>query len=211
MATQLNKSMVSEVSIANQALGFLGSNPIISFDEPSTSAQLMRDQYPFIRDAVMTEFAWTFAAAEVKSITADLSTWGDKFSHPIPLDWLQVLRVFRRITVQPLVSEGWTRQGSFILTDENTVYMWGIQRITDTALFSPEFVQCLATRLAADLCMAITENMVHKGQLFTEYAAKIDSAAASDGVQGANEVISGSKLISVRNSGGFGTFRGGLI
>ena len=82
MATQLNKSMVSELSIANQALGYLGANPIVSFDEPSTSAELMRDNYPFIRDAVMTEVAWTFAVVRATSTTADRDAWDQKFVHP---------------------------------------------------------------------------------------------------------------------------------
>ncbi len=204
MATQLNKSMVSEVSIANQALGFLGSNPIISFDEPSTSAQLMRDQYPFIRDAVMTEMAWTFATARETSITADKSEWGDKFSHPVPLDWLQVLRVYRNVSNvdRAVLSKGWTREGNFILTREDTVFMWGIKRITDTALFSAAFIQCLATRLAADLCMTITENITQQGILWQLYGAKVKEAGIADGVQGANEIIQSDTLIDARVGGG---------
>jgi len=205
MATQLNKSMVSELSIANQALGFLGSNPIISFDEPSTSAVLMRDNYPFIRDSVLTEAAWTFATDRAVSTTADLDEWGQKYKHAIPLDWLQVLRVYRNVSSdRKLRSDGWVREGNFILSKDATVYMWGIKRIVDTALFSPAFVQCLATRLAADLCGAITENMAREGALWQLYGAKLSAAATSDGVQGASETIISNSLIDARaGSGGF--------
>jgi hypothetical protein len=203
MATQLNKSMVSEVSIANQALGFLGSNPITSFDDNSTTAQLMRDNYPFIRDAVLTEVAWTFATDRIVDTTADRDAWGQKYSHAIPLDWMQVLRVYRNVSSDRKIrSDGWVREGNFILTKEATVYMWGIKRITDTALFSPAFVQCLSTRIAADLCMAITENVTQQGTLFQLYNIKLSEASNADGVQGANEIIQSNSLIDARSGGG---------
>ena len=55
MATQTTKSMVSEVSICNQALRWLGQNKIQSLDEKTASAEWMADNYPFIRDAVLEE------------------------------------------------------------------------------------------------------------------------------------------------------------
>jgi hypothetical protein len=205
MATQLNKSMVSELSIANQALGYLGANLIVSFDEPSTSAELMRSNYPFIRDAVMTEVAWTFATDRIASTTGDLDGWGKMYKHAVPLDWLQVLRVFHDVSrsVNRRAND-WSREGNFILTKEPTVYMWGIKRIVDTSLFSAAFVQCLATRLAADLCMAITENQQQQGVLWQLYGAKVKEAGISDGVQGANEVIRSESYIDARYSGGGG-------
>lgn len=203
MATQFNKSMVSEVSIANQALGFLGANPITSFSDNSTSAELMRDNYPFIRDAVLTEVAWTFATDRTISTTADRDEWDQHYKHALPLDWMQVLRTYRNVSSdRKLISNGWVREGNFILTKDATVYMWGIKRVTDTALFSPAFVQCLATRLAMDLCMTITENVSRHGTLMQEYGAKVREAAISDGVQGFNEVIESNSLIDVRAGGG---------
>jgi hypothetical protein len=204
MATQLNKAMVSETSIVNQALGFLGANPITSLSESSTAAQLMRDNYPFIRDAVLTEVAWTFATDRVSSTTADRDAWDQKYSHALPLDWMQVLRVYRNVSNERKIrSDGWVREGNFVLTKEATVYMWGIKRITDTALFSPAFVQCLSTRIAADLCMAITESVSQQGTLWQLYGAKIKEASNSDGVQGANEIIESNSLIDARSGSGY--------
>ena len=205
MATQFNKSMVSEVSIANQALGFLGSNPINSFADNSTAAQLMRDNYPFIRDAVMSEVAWTFATDRTISTTADRDDWDQHYKHALPLDWIQVLRAYRNVNnTRKLISPGWVKEGNFILTKDATVYMWGIKRITDTALFSPAFVQCLATRLAMDLCITITENVSRHGTLMQEYDIKLREAAISDGVQGFNEVIESNTLIDARSGSGGG-------
>ena len=205
MATQLNKSMVSEVAIANIALGWLGANSIRSLDDPSTTAELMRENYPFIRDAVMTEAAWMFATARQTSTVADKSEWGNKFKHPVPVDWLQVLRVFRDVsTDRELPSKSWVREGNFILTREGTVYLRGIKRITDTALFHPAFVQCLAARLAADLCMTITQNQKQQGLMLQLYGVKLDEAKNGDGIQGDNEVIQSENLIDARAGAGVG-------
>jgi hypothetical protein len=200
LATQYNKSMVSETSIVNQALGFLGANPITSLNDDSTSAQLMRDNYPFIRDAVLTEAAWTFATDRLAGTTADMDAWGKKYKHGLPLDWMQVLRVYRDVSNDHrlLKSIGWTREGNFILTNEATVYMWGIKRITDTSLFSPAFVQCLSTRIAADLCMAITESVKQQATLYQLYDIKLKEAINADGVQGANEMIQSNTLLDAR-------------
>ena len=195
--------MVSETSIANQALGFLGANPIVSFNDIGAIPELMRDQYPFIRDAVMTEVAWMFAMGRTSSTTADRDDWGKLYKHALPLDWLQALRVYRNVTTNPKQdSVGWSREGNFVLAKEPTVYIWGIKRITDTALFSPAFVQCLATRLAADLCIPITENIRQQGILWQLYGAKVKEAAISDGVQGDNEIIQSNNLIDARANGG---------
>jgi hypothetical protein len=195
--------MVSETSIANQALGFLGENPIISFNDKTPVAQLMRDNYPFIRDAVLTEVAWTFATARTTSTVEDRDDWDQFYKHPIPLEWMQVLRTYRNVNNdRKLISNGWVREGSFILAKDATVFMWGITRVTDTALFSPAFVQCLSTRLAMDLCIAITENVTRHGTLMQEYGIKVREAAISDGVQGFNEVIESNSLIDARAGGG---------
>ena len=202
MATQYDKAMVSQVSICNQALGKLGANPIDSLDDNSTAAQLMRDNYPFIRDAALTEAAWTFATDRATSTTADLDAWGQKYSHAVPLDWMQVIRVYRNISSdRKLKSEGWVREGNFILTKEATVYMWGMKRISDTALFSPAFVQYLATRIAYDLCMVLTENNQNKAVLFNELGALLRIAKSSDGIQGAAEIIQSNTLIDARSGG----------
>ena len=72
MATQENRSMVSETSIANQALLWLGGTVITSLDEDSREAIWMKNNYPFIRDAVLEERMWTFATDRAISTVADL-------------------------------------------------------------------------------------------------------------------------------------------
>lgn len=211
MATQENRSMVSEVSICNQALGWLGENLITSLDDPSRNANLCRDNYPFLRDAVLEERMWTFATDRAVSTVADLDAWGVQYKHPLPLEWLAVYRVYCTPGATPdqgWPAKGWRREGAYVLTQESTVYMWGVKRISDTGKFTQLFVQALAARLAADLAMPITEDRQKQADAWNLYQAKLAEAAARDGAQGANDHVRSSGLVDVRGYGA-GILRGG--
>jgi hypothetical protein len=195
MATQQNRSMVSEVSICNQALGWLGERPITSLSDASQNANICRDNYPFLRDAVLEERMWTFATARAVSTVADLSEWGDLYEHPLPLEWLAVYRVYQSADGMPV---NWSREGEYVLAGSSKVYMWGVKRVTDTGKFSQLFVQALAARLAADLAMPLTEDRRKQADAWALYQRKLAEAAARDGQQGSNERLRTSALVNVR-------------
>jgi hypothetical protein len=207
MATQDVRSMVSEVSIANQALSWLAVEPITSLDDNDRTSQWMRLNYPFLRDAVMEERNWTFATDRATSTVADQDAWGDMFVHPIPISWQSVYRVYRTINKGPQtggnqISEGWRMEGGNVLSYDETVYMWGMMRLTDTGAFSSLFVQALAARIAADACVPFTENRALQVDLWGLYQDKLREAAARDGQQGGNDVITQRRLTGIRYTGG---------
>ena len=207
MATQQTKSLVSEVSICNQALLWLGQNTITSLDESSTAAEWMTNNYPFLRDAVLEERMWTFATARAVSTTADLDPFGVQYLHAIPLGWLSVYRVYCNVTSSDpsnwQKSEGWRREGSNILTNEATVYLWGMDRTVDTGKFTQLFAQALAARIAADAAIPFTENRGLQSDMWNLYSAKLAEAATRDGQQGSNEKIQSNSLINARYGGGY--------
>jgi hypothetical protein len=215
MATQDVRSMVSEVSIANQALSWLAIDPITSLDDNDRTSQWMRINYPFIRDAVLEERNWTFATARAVSTVADKDDWGDMFVHPIPISWQSVYRCYRNISRGPLTgglssqsanqtSDGWRVEGGNVLAYDETVYLWGLLRLTDTGAFSSLFVQALAARLAAEACIPFTENRSLQSDLWNLYSLKLAEAATRDGQQGGNELIISDSLTKVRLYGGSG-------
>jgi len=203
MADPSNGPMISEVSICNQALGYLGANPITSFADQSTTAELCRNNYPYIRDAVLEERMWTFATARATSTVADLDPWGQMYAHEIPLNWISVFRCYRDVNniECPIKSAGWRREGQSVLSREATVYLWGVKRITNTGAFSPLFTQALAARIAAELSIAITESKTLQADLWALYQAKLSDAATRDGQQGSREKITSNSLVNVRAQG----------
>jgi hypothetical protein len=198
----MSQSNVSEVSICNQALTFLGQKPITSLNDANTTAEWMRNNYPFIRDAVLEERMWTFATARAASTTMDRDAWDTAYAHPAPLNWISVFRVYRNSGISTLTSIDWRLEDGIILCSESNILLWGLKRVTDTGKFSPLFVQALASRIAADACIPLTENRELQRDMWMLYGDKLREAAARDGQQGSNDMITQSRLTGVRNYGG---------
>jgi hypothetical protein len=197
-----NTPMVSEVSICNQALGWCGQNRITSLDDDSFRAQLCRENYPFLRDAVMEARMWTFATVREVVESLDRDAFDTRYVHSIPANWLKVFRAFRATSMENLVDDPTYRiEGTKILSCESKLYVWGVQRVTNTGLFSHLFVQCLAARMAADLCMPLTEDRKKQIDFWSLYEAKLEEAAARDGQQGANDYITQDRLVGARHGG----------
>lgn len=202
MATQENIPMISETSICNQALSWLGEDPINSLDDQSTTAEWMRNNYPFLRDAVLEERMWRFALVRDMSETVEKDGWGQMYKHSIPHNWIQVFRVYKDVSGRSPnywpKSDGWQKEGEFVLAKDPIVYMWGIQRITDTNKFSMLFTQALAARIAADAAIPLTENRALQGDMWRLYADKLSEATARDGMQGTVEKTKSDSLVVAR-------------
>ncbi len=200
MATQLPQSTVSEVSICNQALSWVGVSAIASLDEPSRAAEWCRNNYFFLRDAVLESRLWSFAIAKKITTTADRDEWDEYYTHPVPLEWLNVFRVYDN-PKNPEQTH-WKLEGKNVLTEEDTVYLWGVKRITDTGAFSNLFIQALCARMAADMAVPFTENARLQADMWALYDRKLEEAAARDGMQGRNEKFNEGLITQVRRGGG---------
>ena len=200
---QINGPTVSEVSICNQALTWLGQDIITSLDDQSVTAQWCRNNYPFIRDAVLQERNWTFATIRAVSETAEKDDWETQWKHSIPPQLISVFRVYRtvRFNGDKTRDPSWRREGEFILSDQSTIYLWGLGRLTDTSQMSPLFTQALATRIAAEGAVPFTENRQLQTDLWALYGDKLREAAARDGQQGANEFVTQTQLVDSRYGG----------
>jgi hypothetical protein len=209
MPDPVNGPMVNEISICNQALTWLGQKPIISFADQNTTAEWMRNNYAFLRDAVMEERAWTFATVKNTSTVEDLTVFGNFYEHPKPLNWLWIYRVWHDVSARDpnrwIRDESWRIEGEFVVSSYSTIYMQGCERVTDTGKFSLMFVQALAARIAADACVPLTENRQLQVDLWGLYQDKLMAAAARDGQQGSNDVITQHKLTGIRQTGGYTT------
>lgn len=208
----MSNQATSEVSICNQALGWLGQTSISSLDDTSRTAQLCKQNYAPLRDAVLESRAWTFATYRACSETASIPgncdlqqtavdgypEWGDGYVHPIKAPFLNVFRVYKDVSGSNWTQANWSREGDNIIADRAVVYLWGVRQETDPRKFSNLFVQCLAGRIAADLAIPITQNRKLQVDMWTLYEAKLVEGAARDGAQGRNEELRANKLRSAR-------------
>lgn len=184
--------MATEVSICNQALGFLGGNRIISLDDGTTEANLCKDLYADLRDAVLEERDWSFATVW-KSLPSLATTPTGEFAYAYELP-SEVLRV-AEVEDNTL----WRVEDRKIVTDEAAVKARCIVRVTDPSKFSPGFVQALAARLAADLALPITNSRSMMETMFQLYERKVGRAINSDNRQGKARRIRSTWLLKARN------------
>lgn len=189
----------SEVSICNQALGWLGEKLIISLSDPSVAAQLCKLNYAPLRDALIESRDWAFAMKRVSlAKLAAVPSWGYAQQFQVPADLLRLIWVGADAQLEEVNPvDNWQREGDKIMANASTVYIRYLYGVSDVGLFPPMFVQALAARLAADLAMPITNSRALQRDMFGLFESKMSEAGVSDAMQGRTRVIR-SQDLSVR-------------
>lgn len=218
--------MASQVSICNQALGWLGANLIISLNDDNKEAQLCKTNYPDIRNAVLEEREWTFCVRRISLSPLVLEpVYGYTNQFLIPPQVIRILNVpdtrfgdtddnligtglgsaKEGPDQQPQLStfrveslEQPTATGKVLLANVDSVFLRVIWRVTNIGLYTPMFIQCLAARIAADLAIPLTQNRALQKDMWMLYQNKLDKASAMDGIQGKMEVKRSNAIIRVR-------------
>lgn len=190
----------SEVSICNQALGWLGLDPIISLDDPVNTAALCKANFAPLRDALMESTDWTFAQKRIElPKSAAIPAWGYAGQFELPADCLRI----NYVTDSPDIYESmpmdpWVREGSYILTQSSSCFMRYTAVSTDPKQWSEGFAQALAARLAAEIAMAATDSATHMGIMQEKYTMLVAIAKQDDGRQGTAQIIRSNDLKRVR-------------
>lgn len=208
--------MATPIDIANLALSKLGAHLITSFNDNTTEAILANLHYPIVRDSVLEARDWSFCIAEVQLIPA---VPPDPFppeygqAYALPDDCLLVRYCFvpspvalgsgsllnQEITSEQAVTRpSWNKFGKFAFSSTTSLWARYIRRIEDSTQFTPTFVQALATRLAYELAMPVTNKVELVAQLMREYEIKMQEASGRDGSVGTPQVIQTSKLTRAR-------------
>jgi hypothetical protein len=194
--------MATETDIANLALTWLGQRLINSLNDNQNEAKIMKANYPFARDKVLEEHAWTFALRR-ETLAPLLATpaFGGGNQFLIPSDVARVFRVYRpssNLTTRDLQNAEWVREGNVIIAPYDQVWAHFIFKQTNTTFFSASFGQAVAAKLAMDTCITFTENEKLMDKMETKYGVFLQEATAADGSQGRTEVIRSTKLTGVR-------------
>ena len=152
--------MASKVEICNSALNMLGANNIIDITEDSKNARLLNQRYAPIRDAVFRLHAWNCLIKRVElAQDSDTPTHEFEKQYTLPSDCLRVLKIGGHHDGSSSdLDDGqqFKIEGRKLLTDESTVYLIYIAKITDVNQYDTLLQETIAARLASELCYAIT-------------------------------------------------------
>lgn len=177
-------AQISEVSICNQGLGWLGASLITSFDDNSDESNLCRANYCLLRDAVLEAADWSFAVKRVQLSALASPTLGYGQAYQVPEDCLRVIQASPNDDFSHVTDMQWEFEDRKILTDEGAVFIRYVHRQIDPVRYSPGFVNALAYRIATELAIPLTRRLNLQGQMLGLYEKSLGEAMGSDGKQG---------------------------
>lgn len=174
--------MASVVDICNSALNMLGGNTIISLTENSKNARLCNQRYEPVRDAVFREHPWNCLLKRVelaKDTVAPVFEYSNAYT--LPADCLRVLQSENSNLSN---NEKFRIEGRKLLSDEDTIKILYVAKITDTTEYDTSLIETLSARLAAELAYPITQSSGLMDRMFTLYQTKLKDARFVDATEG---------------------------
>lgn len=154
---------MSDNDIYNGALFIVGERAILDV-EGSTSkpAILLKRLYPILRDEVLAEHPWRFAAKRAALAPSGTSPeWGFTYLFTYPSDWIRLIKV------QDSASHK-TAEGG-ILANDNPLYIEYVYRCKIAAMYSPEFCGLLKLRIAKEICIPLTNDKELLDRISSDY------------------------------------------
>jgi hypothetical protein len=139
----------SQVQIVNLAFQKFGNVSISAITDTTPQARFANALWDIIRDELTSSHAWNFAMKRVvlstPSVTTDPLEEYD-YIYTLPADCLRVWKLLG-------TDANYSVEGGVLMISDEEVKLKYIAQITDVSLWPPAFVRCMATALAAELCI----------------------------------------------------------
>lgn len=191
-------AVTSETALCNLALTRLGHQQISSLDEASKAGRLCKLHYGPTRDAVLRAHPWNFAVKRV-TLSLDVPTPNHEYTyqHSLPSDFLRIIRT--DYEAAGYNSADYRIEGLKLVADDSVVKIEYIARIEDVSQFDALFVDVLAQRLAAEVCVALTDNANMAKNTWEIYDLKLREARGVDAQEGRPRDIEAWEWLDSRN------------
>lgn len=192
---------LSEVSICNQAISWLGGTLITSLDDESTEAELCKANYDILRDMLLEGHDWTFAKSRYYlTPTVETPAFGYSAQFLIPANVLRIIQPIGTGTTSNLTE--YEIEGEYILANADALYVRAISSIINPQQFSLLFAEALAARLASEIARPLTHSASLAKEMWSLFSIKLSEAVASDGMQEPPIQTGMGRLVGIRNFGG---------
>ncbi len=190
--------MASRVSIANIAMTILGADRITSLEDNAENARRLTAIYDACREEVLRAHPWNFALIRTQlSRLSSTPVFGFDYEFQLPSDCLRVVQVNNGADV--LSDDDFKIEGRKLLSDEDTIYIKYIGNITDSNQYTSQFIYLFATRLAAELAYAITNNKSTMELVAQLYADRLETAKAHDSQESSSAYVEDEDLWTTEN------------
>ena len=191
--------MASVVDICNSALNLLGASTITTLTEDSKNARLCNQRYEPIRNRTFRSHAWNCLTKRVqlaKDSAAPVVEYANQYT--LPSDCLRVLKIHTGSTDSIESSIDYVVEGRKIKTDEGTVFLVYIAKITDPNEYDSYLREAVSHQLAADICYAITNNSTLANNYMTRADERLREARFIDATENSLGTIESSEFTDAR-------------
>jgi hypothetical protein len=169
--------MASPVSISNLALTYLAADRITALSDNSENARRITAIYDACLEDVLRAHPWNFAIQRQQlALLATTPAFGYQYEFQIPGDSLRVIEVSDGTN---LITD-FKVEGRKILSDQDSISIKYIGNITDPNQYTSQFIFVFASRLAAELAYAITNNKATAELAAAIYKEKLQTAKETD-------------------------------
>lgn len=187
----------SPVEICATALIKIGARPVTSLEGDTAEAACSRQLYPMVRDALLSAHPWSFTLTQVDLVAEAEPPVADfAYRFAFPSDHLRTVSVGTRGSGRGLA---YRVQGLGILCNAQAITL-SYQRRVDESELPAFFIPVLVARLAAELCIPLTENTSRAADLLRVTEAELRLARLIDSQQGTPRRIDDFTLIEARRS-----------
>lgn len=175
--------MASSVEICNQALLRIGYDTITSLSDGTKVANACNLLYDNTVDYVLSLGSWTVATYRATlAQTTSTPTYEYDYSYQLPTS-PKTFRVLE-INKQPVSDADFRIEQDKLLSNDTTVDIKYIGRLSDPVKFGPLLTEVIIAKLAMDLAYRFSGNASLKQQLSAEFKETLMDALALDGMQG---------------------------
>ena len=185
--------MASEVETINSALNMIGATNIISRDEDTKSARVTNQRFDSVRDAVFRAHPWNCLVTR-RTLAADSDSptfdWSYQFTLPTDPYCLRVMRL-------DYMDIEFRVEGRKIVTDESTINLVYLARVTDPNEWDSLLNEAISARLAADVSFSLVQSTSLTQSLYALYQDKLSEARFTYATEGTPGAVTG-----VTTSGG---------
>ncbi len=186
---------MTSIEICNTALLKIGAAPIASFTDATAEADVAARIYPITRDALLAAYPWSFTLAQAV-LTAESAVPTADYAHSfaLPTGWLRVISAGIGRAGRGL---DYRVQGQKLLADAESLTLT-YQRSVPESEFPAFFLGVLITRLAAELCLPLTEGTSRAESLYQLAAAELRLARLLDSQQSTPRRVEDFTLVEAR-------------
>jgi hypothetical protein len=197
---------ITPVTIANMALSEVGAKPVSSLfpSDGTPSASMILTYYDLALEQALVAHKWNFAIKRVSNQAARATppAWGYQYAYTYPTNCLRVLAIGKQgYTVQDRweVEVADENDDRIIVTDlQAPIDIQYIYRVTNSQVFSPNFVLAFSKLLKSYIARQITGKTEAKQEAIAEFKEAITMSRSIDGQEGTTQDYTPGDLEGVR-------------